>query len=103
MKIDYQKTIDELKEHGLIKPNDKYAVCLFKVENNVNTITTSTVDYIIAANADELKLFAIHQKTGEYLGDMLTFKKDDIRYGKRIKERKFIWASKGIFGGRFFL
>ncbi|MDE5562793.1 MAG: hypothetical protein K2J01_04530 [Clostridiales bacterium] len=105
MKIDYQKTIDELKESGLIKPNDKYAVCYFHAETVnygvMSKVITSTVDYIIAANADELKLFAIHKKTGEYIGEMLTFKKDEIRYAKRIKERNFIWASKGIFGGRY--
>lgn len=105
MKIDYQRTIDGLKEHGLIKPNDKYAVCYFNAETVnygvVSKVITSTVDYIIAANVDELKLFAIHKETGEYIGEMLTFKKDDIRYAKKIKGRNFIWASKGIFGGRY--
>ncbi|MDE7464617.1 MAG: hypothetical protein K2M48_06265 [Clostridiales bacterium] len=104
MKIDYQKTIDALKENGLILPDDKCAVCLFIVESkNYGLYTetiTSKVDYIIAANADEIKLFDIDKKTGEYLESMLTFRKDDIQYTKKRRERNFIWASKGIFGGR---
>ena len=105
MKIDYQKTIDCLKENGLIKPDDQCAFCLFKNESESNgvvtTIISSKVDYIMAANADEIKLFDIDKKTGEYLGSFLTFKKDDVKYAKKIKERNFIWASKGIFGGRY--
>ena len=104
MKIDYQKTIDELKENGLIKSDDKCAFCLFQAESESNgvtsTILTSKTDYIMAANIDEINLFDIDKKTGEYLGSFLTFKKDDVTYAKKIKERNFIWASKGIFGGR---
>lgn len=104
MKIDYLKTLDCLKENELIKPDDLCAVCLFKVEIEnmgvVSKVISSKVDYILAANTDELKLFDIDKKTGEYLGSFITFKKDDVKYTKKIKERNFIWASRGIFGGR---
>lgn len=99
MKIDYRKTIDGLKESGLIKDGDKYAVCLFQTENYGNTIVTSNVDYIMSANDEEIKLFILHNKTGEYLDSFSTFKKADIVYTKKIKERRFVWASKGLFGG----
>ena len=99
MKIDYKKTIDGLKESGLIKDGDKYAVCLFQTESNVTTMTTSTVDYIMCANDDEIKLFVIHQKTGEYLDRFFVFRKADIAYTKKLGDRRFIWASKGLFGG----
>lgn len=99
MKIDYKKTIEGLKESGLILPEDKYAVCLFRTESDVTTMTTSNVDYIMAANNEEVKLFIVHKKTGEYLGDFLTFKKADIVYSKKLRERNFVWASKGLFGG----
>ena len=105
MKIDYQKTTDGLKENGLILPDDKCAVCLFQNETESNgvtsTVISSKVDYIMAANADEIKLFDIDKKSGEYLDSFLTFKKDDVKYAKAIKDRNFIWASKGIFGGRY--
>lgn len=99
MKIDYQKTIDGLKEKGLIKDGDKYAVCLFRTENYGNTMVTSNVDYILSANDEEIKLFDLHKKTGEYLGSFVFFKKADVVYTKKIKERRFIWATKGLFGG----
>ena len=71
MKIDYQKTTDGLKENGLILPDDKCAVCLFQNETESNgvtsTVISSKVDYIMAANADEIKLFDIDKKSGEYL------------------------------------
>lgn len=104
MKIDYQQTIDGLKENGLIAPNDKCAVCLFEEEEKSNgiitTVISSKVDYIMAANVDEIKLFDIDKKTGEYLDSFLTFKKDDVKYEKKAKNRNFVYASKGIFGGR---
>ncbi len=53
----------------------------------------------MTANDEEMCLLDIDKKTGEYLGDVLTFKKADVRHAKKIKERNFIWASKGIFGG----
>lgn len=99
MKIDYKKTIDGLKESGLIKEGDKYAVCLFRTENNGVTTVTSNVDYILSANDEEIKLFNIHKKTGEYLDSFAVFKKQDIAFTKKLGERRFIWASKGIFGG----
>ena len=99
MKIDYKKTIDGLKENGLILQEDKYAVCLFRTESDATTMTTSSVDYVMTANNDEIKLFSVHKKTGEYLGDYLVFKKEDIAYSKKLRERNFVWASKGLFGG----
>ncbi|MDE6104581.1 MAG: hypothetical protein K2G38_02685 [Clostridia bacterium] len=101
MKINYQNTIDGLKETGLIQSGDKYAVCLFKNEDYGTTVTTSLVDYIIIANDEELKLLPIHQKTGEYLGDFITFKKEDIVYKKKNKEKRFIRAWKGLLGGMY--
>lgn len=105
MKIDYRKTIDSLKEEGLIESGDKYAVCLFQTESESNGVTTtyitSKVDCIMTANADELKLIEIDKKTGEYLGNCLVFKKSDLVCGKKLKERKFIWASRGLFGGMY--
>lgn len=101
MKIDYGKTIDGLKASGLIKDGDKYAVCLFQTENYGNTVVTSNVDYIMSANDEEIKLFTLHRKTGEYLGNFSVFKKADIVYTKKIKDRRFIWASKGLFGGMY--
>ena len=104
MKVDYQKTIDILKENKLIKEGDKYAVCWFRTEtqNNVfsTTLITSKVDYILIANADMIKLLEIERKTGEYYGSCLIFKKEDIKYAKRASERNFIWASRGLFGER---
>lgn len=100
-KIDYDKTIEGLKESGLIAEGDKYAVCVFQPEDNVTTTTVSLVDYLITANDDEIKLFDLNQKTGEYLGHCAAFKKADIVYSKKLKERKFIYASKGLFGGMY--
>ncbi len=71
-------------------------MCLFRPESDVLTsaVVRSTVDYIMAANSEEIKLFDIDKKTGEYV----SFKKSDLAYGK-VKERKFVYASKGLFGG----
>ncbi len=38
MKIDYRKTIDSLKEEGLIESGDKYAVCLFQTESEITAL-----------------------------------------------------------------
>lgn len=103
MKIDYQKTINTLKEKGLIQDEDKYAFCLFRTESENNGVTTkvitSNVNYLMIANHDEIKLLDIDKKTGNYLDNYLVFKKENIVYNKKIKERNFIWASKGLFGG----
>lgn len=103
MKIDYSKTIDGLKESGLIQNGDKCAVALFKPETTSNGITsttiTSKVDYVMSANDSEIRLFDIDKKTGEYLDSYLIFKKETMVFAKKFKERNFIWASKGLFGG----
>lgn len=103
MKLDYQKTILSLKESGMIHENDKYALCLFRTESESNGVTTtmitSKVDYLMIANHDEIKLLEIDKKTGEYLDHCFIFKKENMVYQKKIKERNFIWASKGLFGG----
>lgn len=44
------------------------------------------------------KTVRYRQKTGEYLGEYVSFKKSDLAYGK-VKKRKFVYASKGLFGG----
>lgn len=101
MKIDYTKTIEELKANGLIESGDKYAVAFFKPESSSNgittTVTTSKFDYILTANEKEIKLFDIEKKTGKYLDSYLVFSKDDIVYTKKRKERRFIYASKTLF------
>lgn len=43
MKIDYRKTIDSLKDEGLIESGDKYAVCLFQTESESNGVTTTYI------------------------------------------------------------
>lgn len=105
MKIDYQKTIDGLKEAGLISDGDFCAVCLFQAESESNgvtsTVTVSTVDYIMSANDEQLKLFEIDKKTGAYLDSYLVFNKADLSYGRKGIERKFIYASRGLFGGMY--
>jgi len=75
-------------------------VCLLRPESDLLTsaVVRSTVDYIMAANNEEIKLFDIDKKTGEYLGEYVSSKKSDLAYGK-VKERKFVYASKGLFGG----
>ncbi len=101
MKIDYTKIIEELKNAGLISSSDKYAVACFKPESSTNgittMITTAKVDYILTANDKEIKLFDIDKKTGSYLGESTVFKKEDIVYTKKRKERRFIYASKTLF------
>ena len=103
MIIDYQKTIEELKELGLIKEGDKCAVCLFRPETEDNgvtsTIITSKVDYIMTANETEVSLLDIDKKTGEYLHSGITFQKADLVFEK--KNKNWIYASKGLFGGRY--
>ncbi len=103
MKIDYQKTIEGLKEAGLIQPNDFYAVCLFYTESESNGVTTTYItaktDYIMVANKTEIKLLDIDKKTGEYLDNFLTFKKNELVFER--KNKNWIYASKGIFGGRY--
>lgn len=105
MKIDYQKTIDGLKESGLIQNGDLCAVCLFQTESESNGVTTtytvSKVDYIMSANGEQLKLFEIDKKTGAYLDSYLVFNKSDLAYGRKAVERKFIYASRGLFGGMY--
>lgn len=68
MKIDYQRIFDGLKERGLIKDGDKYAVCLFKPESKSNGVTittiTSKVDYIVVVNNEALTLLDIDKRTG---------------------------------------
>lgn len=104
MKIDYQKTFDSLKAQGIIADGDKYAVCVFQPETKnygvVSQTITSKVDYVMTVNDEELKLFDIDKQTGEYLDSYIAFKKSDLTYGK-LKERRFIWASKGLFGGMY--
>lgn len=103
MKTDYLKTIESLKNSELIAPGDKCAVCLFKTESESNGVTTtmitSEVDYVMAANNDEVKLFDIDKKTGQYLNNCCIFKKENLVYEK--KNKNWIWASKGLFGGRY--
>ena len=102
MKVDYQKTIDGLKERGLINEGDKYAVCVFAPESKSNgvieTVITSKFDYIMVANEEEVKLLDIDQNTGEYLEHGCTFKKSDLVVEK--KNKNWIYASRGIFGER---
>ena len=103
MKIDYKPTIEELKEYGLINPGDKYAVCLFQTESESNGVTTtmitSTVDYIMVANENEVKLLDIDKKTGQYLDSFVVFEKANLVFEK--KNKNWIYASKGLFGGRY--
>lgn len=105
MHIDYSKTFADLKERGLIGDDDKYAVCLVVPESTSNgviqTVTTSKIDYIMSVNSEELKLFDIDKNTGEYLGSYISFRKADLVYGKKRKERKIIYASRGLFGGMY--
>lgn len=62
-------------------------MCLFRPESDVLTsaVVRSTVDYIMAANSEEIKLFDIDKKTGEYV----SFKKSDLAYGKVNFQRTF--------------
>lgn len=103
MKINYQKTIDELKGNNEICDGDKYAICLFKPESVSNgvttTIKTSKVDYIMVANNDMVRLLEIDQKTGEYLDSFIVFEKNNLVYEK--KNINWIYASKGLFGGLY--
>jgi len=103
MKIDYNNTIEELKEIGIINPDDKYAVCLFQTESESNGVTTtmitSTVDYVMVANENDVKLLEIDKNTGKYLDSCIVFEKDKLVFEK--KNKNWIWASKGLFGGRY--
>ena len=56
-----------LKENELITDDDRCAVCLLRPESDLLTsaVVRSTVDYIMAANNEEIKLFDIDKKTGE--------------------------------------
>ena len=103
MKIDYQKTIDELKGNNEICESDKYAICLFKPESESNgvttTIITSKVDYIMVANPDMVRLLEIDKKTGEYLDNFIVIEKENLVYEK--KNINWIYASKGLFGGLY--
>ncbi len=53
----------------------------------------------MVANEDEIKLCDIDKKTGEFLERYVSFKKDDVVFKKKIKERNFIYASRRLFGG----
>lgn len=98
MKVDYQKIIDQLKAENIIKEGDKYSFCVFVPESTGTYTITSKNDYIIAANSEEVKLLAIDQKTGEYLGKSLIINKCDLVYVHGNKN--WVYASKNIFGGR---
>lgn len=99
MKIDYQRIFDGLKERGLIKDGDKYAVCLFKPEQTSNGVTittiTSKVDYILVANNEEVTLLDIDKHTGEYLESGCMFRKSDLVVEK--KNKNWIYASKFLW------
>ena len=99
MKIDYQRIFDGLKERGLIKDGDKYAVCLFKPESTSNGVTittiTSKVDYILVANNEEVTLLDIDKHTGEYLESGCMFRKDDLVIEK--KNKNWVFASKFLW------
>ena len=103
MQINYQKTIDTLKEAGLIQPDDLYAVCLFYTESESNGVTTTYItaktDYIMVANQTEIKLLDIDKKTGAYLDNFLSFKKEDLVFER--KNKNWVYASRGIFGGKY--
>ena len=103
MKIDYQKTINELKENNEICDGEKYAVCLFRTESESNGVTTtmitSKVDYIMVANDDNVRLLEIDKKTGEFLDSFFVFEKENLVFEK--KNKNWIYASKGLFGGRY--
>jgi len=80
--------ISELKEQGLLTDDDKYAFCKFYDKINVMdtavaatglfTFRWSTVDYLLAANENQLKIFNIDKKTGEYMGEHIVLEKDQI-------------------------
>lgn len=99
MKIDYQRIFDGLKERGLIKDGDKYAVCLFKPESKSNGVTittiTSKVDYIVVVNNEALTLLDIDKRTGEFLESGCTFRRDDLVFEK--KNKNWVWASKFLW------
>lgn len=101
-KIDYQKTFDVLLESKEIEEGDKYAVCLFRPESHyygvMTTTTTSNFDYIMSANDNEVKLFEIDKKTGEYLNSKMVFKKSDLVFEK--KNKNWVFANKSLFGQR---
>lgn len=65
----------------------------------VTTTITSKVDFIMVAHDEEVKLLDIDKKTGEFLESGLLFEKDDFVIEK--KNKNWIIASKGLFGGRY--
>jgi len=83
-----ESTTDELKKLGHINNEDVYAFCKFYDRINVLdtavattglfTFRWSTVDYLVAANPSEFKIFNINKKTGEYLNEYLIIAKDQI-------------------------
>ncbi len=103
MIIDYNYTFKKLKEIGMIKEGDKYAVCYFQPESRSNGVVTTTitskVDYVMVANDEEVKLLNIDKKTGEFLEDGIVFKKENLVFEK--KNKNWVYASKGLFGGRY--
>jgi len=82
------KVINDLKARGLLSENDRYAFCKFY--DRINALDTavaatglftfrwSSVDYLLAADENVLKIFNIDKKTGEYLGEHIVLEKSQI-------------------------
>jgi len=104
MEKNYEATISQLKEMGLLLEKDNYVFCkyaqpvtlgatLFGALSGVMTVEWSHVDYLMAANEDEIKIFYITKKTGDFTNEYIVLTKKDI---DKIACKKYLFGNRTI-------
>lgn len=83
MKINYQETINEAKELGLILQDDKYVLCSVRPREDKFYVTYTEViyykfDLIFVINPNEVKLIDVDKKTGKLIGSYKIYPREDI-------------------------
>lgn len=79
---EYAKTIEMLKNNGEIGGKDKYVFCRFDQQVNfmtlLGTVQWSSVDYLLVAGEEKLRVFHINKKTGAFIEHGYTLLKVQI-------------------------
>ena len=82
--IDYNLVVDTAKDAGFIKEGEKYLFCVPDPKDGRRSgsfveVLTYKYDILLVVNENELRLYDVDKKTGELLGTVRVFKKENLR------------------------